>query len=590
MITRLGERRTLLLGLLALTLAILPTPLVRTLGGLVALQALGGFGRGLLYPLLMSLSIKAVAAPDRASAMGIFQASYAFGMFIGPWISGGLADRLGLASVFVVGGMSVSRMLAGLYRPDHSWTPARRPPVTSVRNPPGHPLLPSLGCLDRRCLPQRLVRHSDRQRHRHRGRWRRPDCRALPGVSAAAVGNDVDEARMNIQTLFALLVGLTVGIVFMNIPPVLTELMDVYGTSYTQISVLMSALLWTHAAMQIPAGMIADRLGIRRTQVLSLACIGVGSLLPAIAPDLGWAVVGRVITGLGTGMGFLVSLKMVSLYAPGGRAGAYQAFFGGFFSLGSVLAYGLTPYIVTAGWQWAFLAPGLLCLPLLALVPVLRFVPQASAHPSVSIRRMAGMRSGFVLGVYHALSYGSLISLGNWVPSLLAEVSGTRTATTLVWGGALVMLVSGLSRLCGGFVMFRVPPLPVAHGSVLILCVLFAGLACVPTPGLVLGLALLAAWFGSFNFGALFHLASRAASVESVGTLLGLVNLLGNLGAIAFTLMFGWFKDTLGTLAWGFAVMSVLGVTGLVAGIRLLSSPLANPPAGQHESRKQERR
>jgi MFS family permease len=104
-VTRLGERRTLLLGLLALTLAILPTPLVRTLGGLVALQALSGLGRGLLYPLLMSLSIKAVVAPDRASAMGIFQASYAFGMFIGPWISGGLADRLGLASVFVVCGV-----------------------------------------------------------------------------------------------------------------------------------------------------------------------------------------------------------------------------------------------------------------------------------------------------------------------------------------------------------------------------------------------------------------------------------------------------------------------------------------------------
>jgi len=103
-IARLGERRTLLLGLLALTLAIFPTPLVRTLGGLFALQALGGIGRGVLYPLLMSLSIKAVAAPDRASAMGIFQASYAFGMFIGPWISGGLADRLGLASVFVVSG------------------------------------------------------------------------------------------------------------------------------------------------------------------------------------------------------------------------------------------------------------------------------------------------------------------------------------------------------------------------------------------------------------------------------------------------------------------------------------------------------
>jgi len=104
LIRRLGERQTLLLGLLATTVGILPTPLVGALGGLYILQALNGIGRGMLYPLMMSLSIKAVTPPDRASAMGIFQASYAFGMFIGPWISGGLADSLGLASVFILCG------------------------------------------------------------------------------------------------------------------------------------------------------------------------------------------------------------------------------------------------------------------------------------------------------------------------------------------------------------------------------------------------------------------------------------------------------------------------------------------------------
>jgi MFS family permease len=45
--------------------------------------------------------------------MGIFQASYAFGMFIGPWISGGLADSLGLASVFFLcGGLCLGCFLA----------------------------------------------------------------------------------------------------------------------------------------------------------------------------------------------------------------------------------------------------------------------------------------------------------------------------------------------------------------------------------------------------------------------------------------------------------------------------------------------
>jgi MFS family permease len=112
LVRRLGERGTLLLGLLAITLAILPTPLVENLRALFVLQALSGIGRGTLYPLLMSLAIKAVTPSDRASAMGIFQASYAFGMFIGPWISGALADSLGLTSVFVLcGGLCLTCLL-----------------------------------------------------------------------------------------------------------------------------------------------------------------------------------------------------------------------------------------------------------------------------------------------------------------------------------------------------------------------------------------------------------------------------------------------------------------------------------------------
>ena len=115
LIRLLGERRTLLLGLLVATSAILPTPLVRGIGAIFALQVLSGAGRGILMPLLLSLSIKAVTAPDRASAMGIFQAAYALGMSIGPWISGGLADSFGLASVFILcGGLCLGCFLACL--------------------------------------------------------------------------------------------------------------------------------------------------------------------------------------------------------------------------------------------------------------------------------------------------------------------------------------------------------------------------------------------------------------------------------------------------------------------------------------------
>ena len=132
---------------------------------------------------------------------------------------------------------------------------------------------------------------------------------------------------MRREIVFALLNGLNLGIVIMNLPPILSDLMELYGVSYTQISVLLSALLWPHAAMQLPAGMITDRLGIRRTQLVSLACMSLGNALPVVSPVLAWGLGGRMITGLGTGMGWLATLKMLAISAPEGRAGAYQAFF-----------------------------------------------------------------------------------------------------------------------------------------------------------------------------------------------------------------------------------------------------------------------
>ncbi len=129
------------------------------------------------------------------------------------------------------------------------------------------------------------------------------------------------------------------------------------------------------------------------------------------------------------------------------------------------------------------------------------------------------------------------------------------------------MLVSGISRISGGFVIFRIPPIVVSHGSMIALAVLFATLTLVGAPAAVLILAMAAAWFGSFNFGALFQLASRLAAAGSLGTLLGFVNFLGNVGAVLFTLLFGWSKDTLGSFSRGFAILFPLAVMALMGGL-----------------------
>lgn len=97
---RVGERMVVVGGMGLAALAVVVTPLITSLPVLAAVQVVTGIGRGLAFPVLMGLSIKAVPQSERATAMGVFQAVYAIGMFAGPVFGGGIADALGLPAVF----------------------------------------------------------------------------------------------------------------------------------------------------------------------------------------------------------------------------------------------------------------------------------------------------------------------------------------------------------------------------------------------------------------------------------------------------------------------------------------------------------
>ncbi|MDF1513778.1 MAG: MFS transporter, partial [Anaerolineae bacterium] len=64
-----------------------------------------GLASGIGYPVLMGMSIRYVEDTRRATAMGLFQAVYAIGMFAGPWLSGMLADAVGLQPMFGIVGV-----------------------------------------------------------------------------------------------------------------------------------------------------------------------------------------------------------------------------------------------------------------------------------------------------------------------------------------------------------------------------------------------------------------------------------------------------------------------------------------------------
>ena len=108
-----------------LSAGIVVSALSKDLGMLMAANLLTGFATGIGYPILMGLSIERVVEQERNTAMGVFQSVYGLGMFGGPWLSGILADSigiqpmLGLTSVFIIVlGIVGTMVLARIFSPE----------------------------------------------------------------------------------------------------------------------------------------------------------------------------------------------------------------------------------------------------------------------------------------------------------------------------------------------------------------------------------------------------------------------------------------------------------------------------------------
>jgi len=99
-IERKGYTFTLLAASIFLGMTIIAIPFIKSVTLLEADQFLSGLAKGLMTTSLVAMSIRHAPSRQRATALGVYQASYAFGMLIGPLLSGILAESYGLSAIF----------------------------------------------------------------------------------------------------------------------------------------------------------------------------------------------------------------------------------------------------------------------------------------------------------------------------------------------------------------------------------------------------------------------------------------------------------------------------------------------------------
>ena len=123
---RVGAARLATVGLAFCVVGAGVVPLTHSIALLAASQCLAGLGRGLTMPVLLGLAIQRIAPSEKATAMGVFQAVYAIGMFLGPASAGLIAESLGLTGAFLISASMCLAAVVVLLGGRKDWqTPAR---------------------------------------------------------------------------------------------------------------------------------------------------------------------------------------------------------------------------------------------------------------------------------------------------------------------------------------------------------------------------------------------------------------------------------------------------------------------------------
>lgn len=329
------------------------------------------------------------------------------------------------------------------------------------------------------------------------------------------------------------------------------------------LGVVVGAPLLAAAGAKLPRKWLA--LGL-------MAFFAVANLSSFIAPDYGWLLFTRFLSGLPHGAFFGVAAVIAaSLVAPTKRGWAISMVMLGL-SIANVIGVPFATWLgQLAGWRWMFVLVGAIALLTVALVAW--FVPFQAAHPDASIKRelsaLRRMQMWLALLV-GTVGFGGFFAVYTYISPTMTEVAGFSM-------GVLPLIVGlyGVGQVVGNIVGGRIADrsvmgsiYAVLAGTVVILAVYAWG---VQYKASAIILVFLVGAIGSALTPALqtrlLDVSPGAASLASSLNHAAL-NMANALGAMAGGLVIAW--------GWGFRspaiVGAVLALLGL--GVALLSGAL----------------
>ena len=145
-----------------------------------------------------------------------------------------------------------------------------------------------------------------------------------------------------------------------------------FEVSASVLSSLAVVQLIVYAALQIPTGVMLDRVGPKALIAVGAVLMLAGQITLALAPSIGIAILGRILVGAGDALTFISVIRLLASWFRGRILPQVSQWTGNIGQLGQVLsALPLSLLLHRYGWQPAFLSAAALSLVAAALVVVL---------------------------------------------------------------------------------------------------------------------------------------------------------------------------------------------------------------------------
>ncbi|MBU1195448.1 MAG: MFS transporter [Proteobacteria bacterium] len=357
------------------------------------------------------------------------------------------------------------------------------------------------------------------------------------------------------------------------------DIMKDLNTGGAVMGILSSAYFYPYAIMQIPAGLLSDSWGPRRSVSFFLLIAAIGSMAFGLSQNVGMAIAARGVVGLGVAMVFVPTMKILTNWFESRQ---FVHLTGILISLGGVGAYtAATPLAFLSealNWRASMIIIGFITIAVAFFVwQVVRDTPAEKGYLPVKnisstpdmIRLPIGLLQGLLMVIksprfwpmavcFFLSAAVSLTFMGLWGGPFLMQVYGMTKSQT---GAILSMMAIGL--IVGAPVMSWLSEHVYKSRKMLMVSNLIASFFLFsllafftgdfPVPFLYLW-CFVYSFLGAGSIVVGYVIIKDIFPLEIAGTATGLVNIAPFAGAAIGQPLMGWYLDSFGSTAGVYSV------------------------------------